>query len=371
MLPVTLHALREKVPGDGDSVFLSVRRPGTARWHRCARRIRFACVAPKYFRPMLRLLNMTPLVSVVVPVYNSASGLALLRDRLDEVMLAANLSYELVLVNDGSSDGSWGEIRALSAQHPEVRGVSLMRNYGQHNALLCGIRAASGDVIVTLDDDLQNPPEEIPRLLAKLGEDFDVVYGTPERQQHGVLRDIASRITKIALQSAMGAATARNVSAFRAFRTRTRGAFAAYQSPFVSIDVLLTWATTRFAAITVKHNPRRSGRSQYTARKLVTHALNMMTGFSTLPLQVASMIGFGLTLFGVLVLAYVIGRYVWQGGSVPGFPFLASIITIFSGAQLFSLGIIGEYLSRMHFRMMERPPYVVGESVGPSRSGQD
>ena len=305
-----------------------------------------------------------PVISLVVPVYNNAGGLLLLRDRVDAAMHAAGLPYELVFVNDDSSDASWQVINELSARYPEVRGFTLMRNFGQHNALLCGIRAASGDVIVTLDDDLQNPPEEIPRLLAALEDGADVVYGTPEREQHGFLRDAASRITKIALQSAMGAKTARNVSAFRAFRTRARSAFATYQSPFVNIDVLLTWATTRFAAVRVAHHPRKLGRSNYTFRKLVIHALNMMTGFTTLPLQVASIMGFGLTFFGALILVYVIGRYFLDGGSVPGFPFLASIITIFSGAQLFSLGIIGEYLARMHFRMMERPPYVVSETVG-------
>jgi undecaprenyl-phosphate 4-deoxy-4-formamido-L-arabinose transferase len=159
----------------------------------------------------------------------------------------------------------------------------------------------------------------------------------------------------------MGAETARNVSAFRVFRTQVRDAFANYQGPFVSVDVLLTWGTTRFAAIPVRHNPRRIGVSNYTFRKLVLHALNMMTGFSVLPLQMASLIGFAFTLFGLGVLAYVLGRYLIQGGSVPGFPFLASIIAIFSGAQLFSLGIIGEYLARMHFRMMEKPAYTVRE----------
>lgn len=307
---------------------------------------------------------MMPAISVVVPVYNSATDLPLLRDRVDAALRAAALSYELVLVNDDSSDASWAEIEALARRCPEVRGVDLMRNFGQHNALLCGIRAAAGKIVVTLDDDLQNPPEEIPRLLARLEEGIDVVYGTPEREQHGLLRDLASRITKLALQRAMGARTARNVSAFRAFRTNVRAAFASYQGPFVNIDVLLTWGTSRFAAVRVAHHPRRRGQSNYTVRKLVTHALNMMTGFTTLPLQVASIMGFALTFFGALILVYVIGRYFWGEGSVPGFPFLASIITIFSGAQLFSLGIIGEYLARMHFRMMERPPYVVSARVG-------
>jgi undecaprenyl-phosphate 4-deoxy-4-formamido-L-arabinose transferase len=121
----------------------------------------------------------------------------------------------------------------------------------------------------------------------------------------------------------------------------------------------LTWGTTRFAANVVQHNPRPVGKSNYTFLKLVTHALNMMTGFSTLPLQLASLMGFVFTLFGFGVLVYVIGRYIIQGSPVPGFPFLASIIVIFSGVQLFALGIIGEYLARMHFRMMERPPYTV------------
>jgi undecaprenyl-phosphate 4-deoxy-4-formamido-L-arabinose transferase len=285
-------------------------------------------------------------------------------------MQGQGLSYEIVLVNDGSRDASWNAVATLADQFPEVRGVDLMRNFGQHNALLCGIRSAQGKIIVTLDDDLQNPPEEIPRLLAKLDEGYDVAYGTPEREQHGLLRDMASRITKIALQNAMGADTARNVSAFRAFRTRLRMAFATYQSPFVSIDVLLTWGTTRFAALKVRHDPRYRGVSNYTVRKLITHALNLMTGFTTLPLQVASMLGFALTLFGIGILFYVIGRYFISGGAVPGFPFLASIIAIFSGAQLFSLGIIGEYLARMHFRMMERPPYVESERVGRDQGAQ-
>lgn len=305
-----------------------------------------------------------PTISVVVPVFNSSEGLPALRESVARVMQGAGLSYELLFVNDGSWDASWRVVTELSAEHAEVRGVDLMRNFGQHNALLCGIRASHGETIVTMDDDLQNPPAEIPRLLEKLAEGYDVVYGIPEREQHGLLRNMASRVTKIALQDAMGAETARNVSAFRAFRTRLRAAFGTYQSPFVSIDVLLTWGTTRFTAVVVRHDPRTTGTSNYTLRKLITHALNMMTGFTTLPLQVASVLGFSLTLFGIAVLAYVLGRYMWAGTSVPGFPFLASVITIFSGAQLFSLGIIGEYLARMHFRMMERPPYVEGARTG-------
>jgi len=309
-----------------------------------------------------------PSISVVVPVYNSQGMLDELTARLSTVLAQLSPRFELILVNDGSRDQSWQVIELLAGEYSCVRGINLMRNYGQHNALLCGIRAAQHEVVVTIDDDLQNPPEEISKLLDKLGEGFDVVYGTPQRQRHGLWRDLASTVTKLTLQGAMGAQTARNVSAFRAFRTQVSEAFSSYQSPFVSIDVLLTWGTTRFAAVSVRHDPRQVGQSNYTFRKLVTHALNMMTGFSTWPLQLASLIGFGFTLFGIGVFAYVIGRYLVLGYSIAGFPFLASVIAIFSGAQLFALGIMGEYLARMHVRSIGRPACVVRDTVGKIES---
>lgn len=298
-------------------------------------------------------------ISVVIPVYNSAQSLPLLIERLQTLGEGPYKIGEAVLINDGSRDRSWDVIQELAARYSWVRGINLMRNYGQHNALLCGIRAARHEITVTMDDDLQNPPEEIPRLISKLADGYDVVYGTPQAEQHGLLRDLASTITKIALQRTMGAETARAISAFRAFRTSVRQAFKDYRGPYVSIDVLLTWGATRFVAVRVKHNPRTIGASNYTAGKLIAHAMNMVTGFSTAPLQVASIVGFGFTLFGMAVLAFVLARYIIRGGSVPGFPFLASVITIFSGAQLFALGIIGEYLARLHFRMMDRPTYTI------------
>jgi glycosyltransferase involved in cell wall biosynthesis len=303
-------------------------------------------------------------VSVVVPVYNSEESLPLLVERLSAALEPHRELGELILVNDGSRDDSWQVVQNLAAGHSWIRGFSLMRNYGQHNALLCGIRAARYPVIVTLDDDLQTPPEEVPRLLAELEAGWDVVYGSPRHQTHGFLRDFASSITKLALQSAMGARNARNVSALRAFRTHLRDAFANYSGSHVSIDVLLTWGTKSFSAIPVRNDPRTIGVSNYTLRKLILHALNMMTGFSTLPLQIASIIGFLFTFVGLAVLCWVVGRYLILGGSMPGFPFLASIIAVFSGAQLFALGIIGEYLARMHFRMMDRPSYTILSTVG-------
>ncbi|HVQ55026.1 MAG TPA: glycosyltransferase family 2 protein [Thermoanaerobaculia bacterium] len=301
-------------------------------------------------------------LSVVVPVFNSAGSLPVLARRLHAAL--EGRSFEIVLVNDGSRDDSWAVIQGLASGDAVLRGLNLMRNYGQHNALLAGIRAARGSVIVTIDDDLQHSPEDIPRLLAELERGADVVYGTTSKMPHSLFRNVASWVTKIALQKTMGAATARKVSAFRAFRTPLRNAFATYQSPYVSIDVLLTWATTRFSSVEVEHRPREIGASNYTFRTLLVHGLTMMTGFSTLPLRFATLVGFCVTLFGFAILAFVLVTYFINKGSAPGFPFLASIIAIFSGAQLFALGIIGEYLARVHVRLMERPAYTVGTTVG-------
>lgn len=304
-----------------------------------------------------------PDISVVIPVFNSEQSLPILIGRLNSVLTDINQGFEVILVNDGSTDGSWDTILFLSEHFPWVQGINLMRNYGQHNALLCGIRKAKHALIVTIDDDLQNPPEEIPKLIKKLEEGYDVVYGTPHYQQHGLWRDLASTVSKMALQSLMGAETARQVSAFRAFHSELRDAFSQYHGSFVSIDVLLTWGTTKFSSVPVRHEPRTLGRSNYTFTRLLMHAFNMMTGFSILPLQVATFLGFSCTIFGLGILIYVLAIYFVHGSAVPGFSFLASVIAIFSGAQLLALGIIGEYLARMHFSTLGRPTCVIREQI--------
>jgi glycosyltransferase involved in cell wall biosynthesis len=305
-----------------------------------------------------------PTVSVVVPVYDSERTIEVLVERIANVLATAATRYEIVLVDDGSRDGSWEVIQRVARARETVRGICLMRNYGQHNALLAGIRAAQSEVVVTLDDDLQNPPEEIPKLLGKLADGYDVVYGDSTLRQADVWRNLAASLTRKILKHAMSEDIASHVSAFRAFRTQLRDGFAGHRSAFISIDVLLSWSTTHFGAVTVRHEARTVGTSNYTVATLLSHAIDMLTGFSTFPLRLASVVGFALTLFGIGVLIWVVGRYVVLGYSVPGFPFLASAIAIFSGAQLFALGIIGEYLARMHVRSMGRPDSVVRSRVG-------
>jgi undecaprenyl-phosphate 4-deoxy-4-formamido-L-arabinose transferase len=304
-------------------------------------------------------------VSVVIPVYNSAATLPALLARLTPVLASLGSSFEVILVNDGSRDASWRTIVELAPQYPFVNGINLMRNFGQHNALLAGIRAARYPITVTMDDDLQHPPEELVKLVAKLDEGYDVVYGMPERLPHSPWRNLTSWLLKRMMASAVGVKEARKFSAFRAFRTDVRQAFARYQSPTVFLDVLLSWGTTRFGVVKVRHDQRKVGKSNYNVRKLLRMAVMLLTGFSTGPLRLASFVGFSFTSFGFVVLVYVLARSLVQG-SVPGFPFLASIIALFSGAQLFALGIIGEYIAAAHDRLMERPVYVVREQVQAS-----
>ena len=302
-------------------------------------------------------------VSVVIPVYNAELALDSLCAQLLPAMEQITDQFEVLLVEDCSQDDSWGRVQELARGDSRVRGIRLSRNYGQHNALLCGIRAARFEVIVTMDDDLQHPVSEIPVVLSKLQEGYDVVYGTPHQETHGLLRNLASQLTKLALRDVMGVENARSVSAFRAFKTSLRDGFADYRNPSVSIDVLLTWATSKFAAVPVRHEARSTGQSNYTLSKLVTHAFNLLTGFSTLPLRFASFIGVAFSIFGVLILTWVLGRFFISGSPVPGFPFLASMIAIFSGAQLLALGIFGEYLGRIHVRSLDRPAYLVREEA--------
>lgn len=302
-----------------------------------------------------------PSVSVVVPVFNGAASLHELVDRLATVLGSLGCLHEVILVNDASSDESWAIIETLATARSTVRGVNLSRNFGQHNALLAGIRLARYDVIVTIDDDLQHPPEEIPKLLQQLDHGFDVVYGAHQSDVHGLLRTNASRLTRIALRQFMAADSARHVSAFRAFRGWVRNAFSEYDAPMVNIDVMLTWATSQFSHVEVRHDRREHGQSNYSVDLLVTHAWNMITGYSIRPLQFASFIGFAFMLFGLGVLVLVFVNFLVRGGGVPGFTFISCLVAVFAGIQLFALGIIGEYLARTHMRIMGRPSYVVRE----------
>ena len=297
-------------------------------------------------------------LSVVVPVYRGEKLVEPLVQELTKALPSFAKNYEIILVNDGSPDNSWDVIQMLAHNYQWVKGIRLMRNYGQHNATLCGVRAAQYEVTVTMDQDLQHPPEEIPLLLARLEEGYDVVYGAPKKLPQDFMRNLLTANTKRVLASIMGVPSVKSISAFRAFRTQLRSAFDESRSPSLILDVLLSWGTTRFTSVQV--NIVEAGASNYNFVSLVRAALLILTGYSTKPLRLASWIGFLMTLFGMGIFVYVVVTY-FTAGSLPGFPFLASVISLFSGMQMFALGIFGEYLARMFERSMDRPAYVVLE----------
>jgi glycosyltransferase involved in cell wall biosynthesis len=312
-----------------------------------------------------------PKLSFVIPVFRAEGIIGELFTRLKTVADSLDQHFECIFVEDGGEDGSWAQIEELAKKDRRVRGLRLTRNFGQHNAVLSGIRAARGAIIVTLDDDLQNPPEEIPKLLDRLAQGFDVVYGAPDRHRQPLLRRIATQITLFASKQSMGHSSAQRVSSFRAIRSSLRDVFRAFEGPIVNIDVLLTWGTSRFSTVTVRHEPRQSGNSGYTISGLIFHAFNQLTGFTIWPLQLASIAGLVSGLCGFIALTFVLGRYLLQGNEVPGFTFIASLIALFFGINLSALGMFGEYLARVHLRLMGRPSYVVVEEISAPADKSD
>jgi undecaprenyl-phosphate 4-deoxy-4-formamido-L-arabinose transferase len=300
-------------------------------------------------------------LSIVVPVFRSEKTLNELVNRITNSI--SDKSVEIILIDDASGDGTWTTICSIARQNSMVTGIRLGRNSGQHGALLAGVRAAKFQTVVTLDDDLQNPPEEINKLIDALVPGVDVVYGVSTDVIQNFYRRAGSKLVRKFFASALGFNSAVSMSSFRTFRTALREGFNTALGPNVSLDALLTWSTTRFTVVEVKHDERKVGDSHYTFRKLIRFMIDMATGYSALPLRLASALGFLTISFGAVLLVYVIGRPIITGERVQGFPMLASTIIIFSGVQIFLLGILGEYIGRMHFRVMNKPTYMVAETT--------
>jgi len=300
-------------------------------------------------------------LSIVVPVFRSEKTLNELVNRITNSI--SDKSVEIILIDDASGDGTWTTICSIARQNSMVTGIRLGRNSGQHGALLAGVRAAKFQTVVTLDDDLQNPPEEINKLIDALVPGVDVVYGVSTEVKQNFYRRAGSKLVRKFFASTLGFNSAVSMSSFRTFRTVLREGFNTALGPNVSLDALLTWSTTRFTVVEVKHDERKVGDSHYTFRKLVRFMIDMATGYSALPLRLASALGFLTISFGAVLLVYVIGRPIITGERVQGFPMLASTIIIFSGVQIFLLGILGEYIGRMHFRVMNKPTYIVAETT--------
>ena len=305
-------------------------------------------------------------LTVVVPTYRSPNSLSILVERIIAASWFISGS-EIVIVDDGNVDETWTVIRGLSSQYGHVRGIRLSRNSGQHAAILAGIRVAVNPIIATLDDDLQNPPEEVPKLLESLSADFDVIYGVPSHSEQPAWRRVTSDVSKWVIGHLLGYGGASQTSSMRVFRTSLRESFDRELGPGVSIDALLTWGTSRFGSVQVRHDRRAEGDSNYNFRKLFRFFLDSVTGYSAVPLRIATSLGISTVALSLLVLIWVLSRPLLTGESVPGFPFLAATIAIFSGVQLVVLGVLGQYIGRTHFRVMNKPTYTIADRTDIAR----
>jgi undecaprenyl-phosphate 4-deoxy-4-formamido-L-arabinose transferase len=303
---------------------------------------------------------MTPVeLSVVIPVYRSAATLPLLARRLFAVLDRTGIEYELVFVEDGGPDNAWEVLQGLRAERPErVVAIQLMRNYGQHNALMCGFRHARGQLVVTMDDDLQHPPEEVPKLLAAIrGSNLDLVYGSYGSKKHHAFRNLSSRLVNAFYRRVFKMPV--TVTSFRILRRELVESILYYSLNFTFIDGLLAWSTNRIGEVVVDHQPRAEGRSSYSLSKLLVLAFNLFTNFSLLPLQAVTLCGFLFATGGLGLAVYYLVQYLLSNIVVPGYASIIIAVLVLGGVQLLSLGIIGEYLGRLHLNVNRKPQYVV------------
>lgn len=297
-------------------------------------------------------------VSIVIPVFNGAATLRALVEQIEAALTGTVDGLEILLVDDRSTDSSWAEILDLASERSNVVGLRLTRNFGEQSAVLCGIRKARNGVIVTLDDDLQNPPEEIPVLLAAVSAGADLVYGVPETMRQPGWRRVGAATWRTVAEVLLRIPRAREQSSFRAFQASLRNAFDHVSGPTPVIDSLLRWSSQRAVSVTVRHEHRRSGRSNYKASSLAAHTSNLVTSQSIAPLRIAwftclALVG-GTAITAIAALSADGARESWWVATV-----VLATGTVLSGL----LGILGEYLGPLHFRLLGVPAYTVGTST--------
>lgn len=304
-----------------------------------------------------------PDVSVVVPVYGGAAALPELRDRLAASMEAAGWRHELILVDDRGQPHAWQVIDDLAARFPDVRGLRLGRNFGQHAATMCGIEAARGAWVVTMDDDLEHPPESIPALIQAIDDDHPLVYGVFARRTHARYRNLSSEAMRWTLKRAFPDLNEEYTS-FRAMHATIASQLTGFGLSKPYIDGMLSWITSGVRTVEVPHGERRHGESTYTLRKLLSHAVNIFVTFSHLPLRIATYGGIGLAALSFLVmLGLVYGKLTGHIQS-PGYASLMVAVLFACGIQLTILGVLGEYIGRLMGATYRKPVYVVVDRAG-------
>ncbi|MGH8053009.1 MAG: glycosyltransferase [Stenotrophomonas sp.] len=303
-------------------------------------------------------------VSIVIPVYGSAGILPMLATRLESALQAcAPDAFEVILVHDHGPDNAWQVIRSLAADRPWLKGINLRRNAGQHNAVMAGFSHASGRFVVTMDDDLQHDPDDIPRILQTLHDGADLCYVSFEDRKHALWKKAGSAFNDFVASKLLNKPRNLYLSPFRGIRREICESAMEYRGPFVYVDGLLLQATSNYATISGKHHARQDGKSGYSLRKSISLWLQMATSFSIVPLRLVSLAGVFASLLAFLLALAVIWRKLIDPAMAVGWPSLIVAVLFMGGLQLLALGAIGEYTGRILLNVNRRPQYVIGQRV--------
>ena len=302
-------------------------------------------------------------LSVVIHVYNEQDNLVELHARLMATLNAIDKNFELIYVDDGSHDGSWKLLKKFHQLNPnEVKLVRFNRNYGQHMAVFAGFEKIRGEVVVTLDADLQNPPEEIPHLLAKIAEGYDVVAGWRQIRHDSVFRKIPSWIINKITSRIVGIKHQDYGCMLRAYRREVVDAMNACHENSSFIPALANIYANNFVEIPVKHHQRFAGVSKYGFIRLIKLMLDLFTGFSNLPLKLVSLLGSLVALAGLSFGIFLFIRRMVVGPEVEGVFTLFAIMFVFMGLQILVVGLLGEYVGRIYREVRQRPRFVIRET---------
>ncbi|TKB26120.1 glycosyltransferase family 2 protein [Desulfopila sp. IMCC35006] len=301
--------------------------------------------------------------SVVIPVYNSAAIVGETVDRVREFFLVQGHHYEIILVNDGSRDDSWSVITRLARAFPEVIAINLLKNYGQHNANLCGFREAKGDYVITMDDDLQNPPEEVSKLIESVRQGHDLVIGHFESKKHSLMRRIGSHMVGWLIRTAFDVKDDLVLSNFRIIRRDVVDRVCRNTSVAPYIPGLVLKYSAHRCNVLVRHLPRAEGKSNYTIRKLLGLVANIMFNHSTIPLRYGAAFGFIVSGISFLLGLFYLLRTLIDGVGIPGWATLVVLMSFFNGVLILLLSVIGEYLIRVLREIGTFRSYEISEVV--------
>lgn len=303
-----------------------------------------------------------PNISIVIPVFCEQENLDQLQDRLQRVLDGAGYDWEIIYVDDGSKDQSWEILESFHERDQRVRLVRFNRNYGQHMAVFAGMERTKGEIIVTLDADLQNPPEDIPKLIEKIGEGYDVVGGWRQHRKDSWLRTLPSAIVNRVTSRVTGVDLKDYGCMLRAYRRHVVEAMNACEEASSFIPALANTFANSVIEIPVGHAQRGGGQSKYSLYRLLKLHFDLMTGFSVLPIQFVSFMGLIIALLGVGFGLFLFVRRLVVGPELEGVFTLFAILFTFVGLQIFSLGLIGEYVGRIYREVRKRPRYLVRET---------